>query len=69
MSFTLHTYQLGYYDEAMRYVVQPGLVEVMVGNASNHLPLTGQVEIVGQQADVGSTKVFFSQVQVKPATL
>jgi hypothetical protein len=29
-------------------VVQPGLVEVMVGSASNHLPLTGVFEITKQ---------------------
>ncbi len=67
VTFTLHTHQLGYYDEAVRYVVQPGTVEVMIGNSSKHLPLSGQFEIVGQRASVGSAKVFFSQVQEKRA--
>ncbi len=67
VTFTLHTHQLGYYDEAMRYVVQPGTIEVMIGNSSKHVQLSGQLGIVGQRADVGSSKVFFSQVQEKPA--
>jgi beta-glucosidase len=67
VSFALHTHQLGYCDEAMRYVVQPGTIEVMIGNSSKHLPLSGQFEIVGQRVDVGSAKVFFSQVQEKRA--
>ena len=64
VTFTLHTHQLGLCDEAMQFVVQPGTVEVMVGNASNHLPLTGTFEIVGQPADI-TDKVFFSEVNVE----
>ena len=52
VTFTLYTHQLGIYDEAMQFVVQPGLVEVMVGNAFNHLPLTGVFEIPGQTTDI-----------------
>jgi beta-glucosidase len=64
VTFTLHTHQLGFYDETMRYVVQPGPVEVMIGQSSEHLALTGRVEIVGQPTDVSANKAFFSQVQV-----
>ncbi len=63
VTFSLHTHQLGYYDETMQYAVQPGTVEVMVGNASDHLPLTGRFEIAGEPADTDTQKVFFSQVQ------
>jgi len=48
VTFTLHTSQLGCYDEAMQFVVQPGTVEVMVGHSSQHLPLVGTFEVVGQ---------------------
>jgi beta-glucosidase len=61
--FTLHTHQLGYYDETIRYVVRPGLVEVMVGSSSQDLPLAGTLEIIGEQIEVGAGKVFFSQVR------
>jgi beta-glucosidase len=61
LTFTLHTHQLGYYDESMCYTVQAGTVEVTVGNCSQNLPLSGQFEIVGEQAEV--SKVFFSQVR------
>jgi beta-glucosidase len=64
VTFTLHTHQLGFCDETMQVVVQPGLIEVMVGNASDHLPLTGTFEIVGQPADI-TDKVFFSEVNVE----
>ncbi len=67
VTFVLHTHQLGYYDEAMQYAVHPGAVEVLVGNASDHLPLAGRFEIVGQRVEVGDRKVFFSRVQEKQA--
>lgn len=63
VTFALHTYQLGLCDEAMQFVVEPGAVEVMVGNSSHHLPLSGAFEVVGQRADIRADKVFFSQVQ------
>jgi len=65
VTFTLYTHQLGIYDEAMQFVVQPGTVEVMVGNASNHLPLTGTFEIAGQTTDISDDKVFFSDVNIE----
>jgi beta-glucosidase len=61
VTFLLHTHQIGYYDESMCYTVWPGMVEVMVGNWSQNLPLIGQFEIVGERAEV--SKVFFSQVK------
>jgi beta-glucosidase len=62
--FTLHTDQLGLVDEEMGFVVQPGTVEVMIGDSSQHLPLSGKFGIVGQSANVGKDKVFFSDVHV-----
>jgi len=65
VTFTLHTHQLGYYDEAMQYVVQPGAIEVMIGCSSEHLPLTGALEIIGQTTDASDDKVFFSRIKIK----
>jgi beta-glucosidase len=59
VTFVLHTHQLGYYDEAMRYAVHPGTVEVLVGNSSQHLPLSGSFVITGSQTEVD--KVYLSQ--------
>jgi beta-glucosidase len=59
MIFGLHTHQLGYYDETMRYAVHPGSVEVLVGDSSQHLPLSGRFEITGSPTEV--SKVFFSR--------
>jgi beta-glucosidase len=63
VTFILHTHQLGYYDEAMRYTVHPGTVEVLVGNSSQHLPLSGSVVITGSQTEVD--KVYLSRASLK----
>ncbi|MGD9101663.1 MAG: glycoside hydrolase family 3 C-terminal domain-containing protein, partial [Anaerolineae bacterium] len=62
VTFVLHTHQLGYHDEEMRYGVHPGTVEVYVGSSSRDLPLAGRFEITGQRQ---VAKVFFSQVSVE----
>lgn len=62
--FTLHTHQLGLYDQRGRYVIWPGTIEIMVGRSSRDLPLSGKIEIKGKPTDVTHSKVFFSQVQV-----
>jgi beta-glucosidase len=62
VTFTLHTHQLGYYDEGMRYTVHPGTVEALVGSSSRNLPLAGRFEIAGQRR---VSKVFSSHASVK----
>jgi beta-glucosidase len=65
VTFILHTDLLAIYDENVSHVVQPGLVDVMVGNSSDSLPLSGQLEIVGPPAEVGLSKTFFSTTQIR----
>ena len=65
VTFTLFTHQLGFCDERMRFVVQPGTIEVMVGSSSEHLPIAGTFEIAGQATDVSQDKTFFSKVNVE----
>ncbi|MGD8623938.1 MAG: glycoside hydrolase family 3 C-terminal domain-containing protein [Anaerolineae bacterium] len=62
VAFTLHSHQLGYYDDEMHYALQPGRVEVWVGRSSSDLPLAGRFEIAGRPTRVD--KVFFSQVRL-----
>jgi len=63
VTFALYVNQLGVYDQAMRHVVEPGTIEVLVGNSSQHLPLTGAFEVIGQATDISDDKVFFSDVK------
>lgn len=64
VTFTLAVNQLGFYNREMKYVVEPGAIEVMVGTSSDDLPLTATLRITGTVADVEREKKFFSQVTV-----
>jgi beta-glucosidase len=64
VKFTLFVDQLGFYDAEMRYVVEPGAIEVMIGSASDDIRLEGKFEITGKVTDISSSKVFFSTSEV-----
>jgi beta-glucosidase len=65
VTFTLSTDQLAFWAKTGQWMVQPGTVEVMVGDSSQHLPLSGTFEIVDQPVDVNGDKVFFSDVRIE----
>ncbi|MFA6505727.1 MAG: glycoside hydrolase family 3 N-terminal domain-containing protein [Treponemataceae bacterium] len=64
LTFTVSTNQLGFYDRSMRFVVEPGELEVMVGHASNDIRLQGIVTLTGEKRPV-TEKTFKSDVVVK----
>ena len=65
VTFELYTNQFGFYNRELRYVVEPGALEIMVGPSSEELPLNAKIEIVGQTTEIGQDKKFFSQVTVQ----
>lgn len=52
VSFEVGLSQLAYYNEDMRFVVEPGTLRVMVGTSAHDLPLAGQVALAGDAVDV-----------------
>lgn len=62
VTFTLHINQLGFYNQAMDYVVEPGTFQIMVGTSSQDLPLNATFELGGVVTDIAATKQFFSHV-------
>ena len=62
--FTLFVNQLGFYNERMEFVVEPGAIEVMIGGASDDIRLSGEFEIGGKTTDIAEAKVFFGAVEV-----
>lgn len=61
--FELAVNQLGFYDGAMQFVVEPGPVSVMVGASSEDIRLTGTFDII-EKANIQDEKAFFSRVSV-----
>jgi len=58
--FTIPVAQLSFYDLDMKYVVEAGTIEVMVGSSSDDIRLVGKFEISGDGCCVVD-KVFFSK--------
>ena len=64
VSFAVSTDQLGFYDRAMRFIVEPGDLEVLVGASSADIRLTGVIRLTGEKREVVK-KAFASKVSVE----
>jgi beta-glucosidase len=60
VNITLDVAHLAFYDRDMRYGVEPGKIQVMIGTASDNICLEGQFEIIGAAQTVD--QVFTSVV-------
>jgi beta-glucosidase len=49
----------------MKYVVEPGIIKVMVGSSSEDIRLTGEFEITGEATEIESGKKYFTLIRVK----
>ena len=81
ITFTISMKQLGFYNEKMEFIVEPGNIEVYIGSANSlHGPerldirdlfskkdvkLRGKFEITGETVDLSNDKEFFSKVDVR----
>ena len=65
ITFQLAVCQLGFYNQAMSYVVEPGAIEVMIGSSSQDIRASGTFAIVGDTTDISRDKVFFSTATVE----
>ncbi len=65
ITFMLDVRQLGFSNQAMAYVVEPGAIEVLVGSSSQDIRAQDTFTIVGPVTDIGADKVFFSEVLVQ----
>lgn len=63
VSFTIDARHLAFYDRAMRYVVEPGVIQVMIGASSTDIRLGGQFTINGETTEV--EQVYTTPVQVE----
>ena len=61
VTFTLFVNQLAFYNPNMKYVVEPGTIEIMIGTSSEEIHLRETFEIVGGVTEISGEKVCFSQ--------
>ncbi|GMA49256.1 hypothetical protein GCM10025857_06130 [Alicyclobacillus contaminans] len=66
VTFRLSAHQLAFYNRSMQFVVEPGVVEVMVGASSEDIRLQGTFAVTGDTAEVGEEKVFTTPVEIQP---
>jgi beta-glucosidase len=62
--FHLDASQLAFYDRDMKYVVEPGEIEVLLGSSSEDIRLEGTFEITGERRSLGRSEVVATQVEV-----
>ncbi len=65
VTFDVHPSRLAFYDEAMRYVTEPGTFEFSVGGASDRIAATAIVELSGDVAEYRQRDVVATRVSVR----
>jgi beta-glucosidase len=63
--FTLPMDLLGFYDENMDFVVEPGKMEIYIGASSQDIQASTVFEIKGDTKKIVKDKVFFSETKVR----
>jgi len=64
VEFDLSVDQLGFYDEEIHLVLEPGTIRVMVGSSSEDIRLSGSFEILGSQKRCVPARIFTCPVEV-----
>jgi len=62
--FKLSLRQMGYYDQNMEFVVEPGPLSIMIGNKCKDYPIRETVQIVGEKKNVKNRRVYTCPVEV-----
>lgn len=62
VTMTLKMSQLGFYDENMQFVVEPGKMKIMIGNSSKDLFFKDNFEIVGKKRNLKGKRSYISEV-------
>jgi beta-glucosidase len=64
LKFLVDASQLGYFDRQMRFVVDPGEVEILVGASSRDIRLRGTVVLKGERRPLQQQQQVATQVEV-----
>ena len=65
IKFDLPVDQLAFYDQKLSLVLEPGMVDVMVGSSSEDIRLHGSFEIVGEGKMIVADRVFVCPVSIE----
>ena len=65
IKFDLPVDQLAFYDQKLALVLEPGMVDVMIGSSSEDIRLHGSFEIVGEDKMIVADRVFVCPVSIE----
>lgn len=63
--FHLDMAQLGYYNESMEFVVDPGTMHLMIGTSSYDLPLSNRVHLTGKSTNIMGKRVYVCPTELR----
>lgn len=63
--FTLPVNLLAFLDQQMRWVIEPGEIQLMLGSSSADIRLQSSFQLSGEVTDVGHNKAYLSQVSIE----
>ncbi len=64
LTFNLDTAQLGFYNEDMKFVVEPGEIEIMIGTSSENIVFHQKVLLTGEIRELMGMRSFTCQIQM-----
>ena len=62
LTFHLKMNQLGYYNEAMEFVVEPGILDVMISDGADCVLLKESVQLTGQKVNIMGRRSYTCEV-------
>lgn len=63
--FTIKMNQLGFYNDKMIFVVEPGAMGIQIGSSSDDIRLTDEFNIVGETIEIIKQRSYLAQVHVE----
>ncbi|NMA67085.1 MAG: beta-glucosidase [Clostridiaceae bacterium] len=64
IDFYVDCAQLGYYNEDMEFVVEPGPMDIMLGTSAHDLPFIHQIDLIGEKISVMGKRSYTSTVTI-----
>ncbi len=61
VDFAVKTSQLGYYNEDMEFVVEPGALDLMVGTSSTDIAFTREIQLTGERWPLAGRRSYTSE--------